>query len=407
MDWVSSQKTFIPAGHPRRVSLIGSTGSIGTQGLDVIDGAPELFTVAAISGGYNLERLAQQAVKHRPALVGSAVDSKEELARAIQQAAEQASVSGYAPELAVGELAATEVAAYTEADVVLNGITGAIGLAPTIAALEAGHLLALANKESLIIGGEVVKQIAAPGQISPVDSEHSALAQALRSGAPEEVAKLLVTASGGPFFGYSYEQLRNVTPAQALAHPTWDMGRMVTTNSATMVNKALEVIEAHLLFDVPLEKIEPVVHRQSIIHSMVEFIDGSVIAQASPPDMRLPIALGINWPHRVPGAAKACDFSTAASWTFEPLDEEVFTAVKLAKQAASASGTHMALYNAANEVAVDAFHDGKIGFTDIVETIERVLNEYTPASDELSVATVMDTDRWARAHAAKIVEAKA
>src|SRR5690606_11163938 len=232
---------------------------------------------------------------------------------------------GYAPQLLSGADAATQIAGYSETDVVLNGITGAIGLEPTIAALQAGHLLALANKESLIIGGQVVKQIAAPGQISPVDSEHSALAQALRSGAPEEVAKLLVTASGGPFFGYSYEQLRNVTPAQALAHPTWDMGRMVTTNSATMVNKALEVIEAHLLFDVPLEKIEPVVHRQSIIHSMVEFIDGSVIAQASPPDMRLPIALGINWPHRVPGAAKACDFSTAASWTFEPLDEEVFT----------------------------------------------------------------------------------
>ncbi|MFJ2352448.1 1-deoxy-D-xylulose-5-phosphate reductoisomerase [Glutamicibacter sp. NPDC087673] len=407
MGRVSSQKTFIPAGHPRRVSLIGSTGSIGTQGLDVIENASGQFSVAALSGGYNLELLARQAIKHRPALVGSAVESKEELAAAIKRAAEDASVTGYTPELVAGAHAATEVAAFAEADVVLNGITGAIGLAPTIAALEAGHLLALANKESLIIGGQVVKRIAAPGQISPVDSEHSALAQALRSGAPEEVAKLLVTASGGPFFGYSHEQLRDVTPAQALAHPTWDMGRMVTTNSATMVNKALEVVEAHLLFDVPLEKIEPVVHRQSIIHSMVEFIDGSVIAQASPPDMRLPIALGINWPHRVAGAAKACDFSTAASWTFEPLDEEVFSAVKLAKQAAASSGTHMAVYNAANEIAVDAFHDGKIRFTDIVETVERALDEYTPMSAALSVETVLETDRWARAHATKIIEAKA
>ncbi|MGQ3382004.1 1-deoxy-D-xylulose-5-phosphate reductoisomerase [Glutamicibacter sp. TV12E] len=404
---MSFQKTFTPAGHPRRISLIGSTGSIGTQGLDVISQAPEKFSVAALSGGYNLELLAQQAVKYRPALVGCASDSVDELATAIKRAASQASVSGYEPELVAGAQAATTVAAFSEADVVLNGITGAIGLAPTIAALEAGHLLALANKESLIIGGQVVKQIAAPGQISPVDSEHSALAQALRSGTPEEVSKLLVTASGGPFFGYTYDQLREVTPAQALAHPIWDMGRVVTTNSATMVNKALEVIEAHLLFDVPLERIEPVVHRQSIIHSMVEFIDGSVIAQASPPDMRLPIALGINWPHRVSGAAKACDFSKSSNWTFEPLDEEVFSAVKLAKQAAAASGTHMAVYNASNEVAVDAFHDGKIRFTDIVETIEHVLDDYTPVNAALSVETVLETDRWARAYAAKIVEAKA
>ncbi|WP_345473397.1 1-deoxy-D-xylulose-5-phosphate reductoisomerase [Glutamicibacter ectropisis] len=404
---MSSQKTFTPTGHPRRVSLIGSTGSIGTQGLDVISKASDKFSVAALSGGYNVELLAQQAVEYRPALVGFAGDSVDELASAIKDAASQASVSGYEPELVAGEHAATAVAAFGEADVVLNGITGAIGLAPTIAALEAGHLLALANKESLIIGGQVVKQIAAPGQISPVDSEHSALAQALRSGAPEEVSKLLVTASGGPFFGYTYDQLREVTPAQALAHPTWDMGRMVTTNSATMVNKALEVIEAHLLFDVPLERIEPVVHRQSIIHSMVEFIDGSVIAQASPPDMRLPIALGINWPHRVAGAANACDFSKSASWTFEPLDEEVFFAVKLAKQAAASSGTHMAVYNASNEVAVDAFHEGKIRFTDIVETIEHVLDDYTPVNAELSVETVLETDRWARAHAAKILGAKA
>lgn len=404
---MSSQKSFTPAGHPRRVSLIGSTGSIGTQGLDVIAQAPEKFSVAALSGGYNLELLARQAVEFRPALVGCASESVDELAAAIKTAASQASVSGYEPELVAGEHAATTVAAFGEADVVLNGITGAIGLAPTIAALEAGHLLALANKESLIIGGQVVKQIAAPGQISPVDSEHSALAQALRSGSPEEVSKLLVTASGGPFFGYTYDQLREVTPAQALAHPTWDMGRMVTTNSATMVNKALEVIEAHLLFDVPLDRIEPVVHRQSIIHSMVEFIDGSVIAQASPPDMRLPIALGINWPHRVAGAAAACDFTQASNWTFEPLDEEIFFAVKLAKQAAAASGTHMAVYNASNEVAVDAFHEGKIRFTDIVETIQHVLDDYTPVNAELSVETVLETDRWARAHAAKILEAKA
>ncbi len=399
-----STKDFSPElGHPRRVTLIGSTGSIGTQGLDVIDNAPGQFNVAALSGGYNLELLARQAVKYRPAVVGSAVESADLLADAISIAAEDAGVRDYAPELLAGPQAATQIAGYSEADVVLNGITGAIGLEPTIAALKAGHLLALANKESLIIGGQVVKQFAAPGQIAPVDSEHSALAQALRSGTPDEVAKLIVTASGGPFFGYSYEQLRDVTPQQAMAHPTWDMGRMVTTNSATMVNKALEVIEAHLLFDVPLDRIEPVVHRQSIVHSMVQFIDGSVIAQASPPDMRLPIALGINWPHRVPGAAVACDFSTASTWTFDTLDESVFKAVKLAKLAAAASGTHMAVYNAVNEVAVEAFHEGKIQFTDIVETIERVLDEYTPVNAELSVEVVLETDKWARAHTAQIL----
>lgn len=401
---VSTQEFSSPDGQTRRVTLIGSTGSIGTQGLDVIDSAPEKFSVAALSGGFNLSLLAAQAVKFRPAVVGSAVESKDELAAAIQSAAKTAGITDYKPELIVGAGAATEIATFEQSDVVLNGITGAIGLEPTIAALKAGHLLALANKESLIIGGQVVKQFAAPGQIAPVDSEHSALAQALRSGTPDEVQKLIVTASGGPFFGYSYEQLREVTPQQALAHPTWDMGRMVTTNSATMVNKALEVIEAHLLFDVPLERIQPVVHRQSVVHSMVEFIDGSVIAQASPPDMRLPIALGINWPHRVAGAAKPCDFSSSAQWTFEPLDEEVFAAVKIAKQAAAASGTHMAVYNAANEVAVDAFHEGKIKFTDIVETIERVLEAYTPVNAELCVEVVLETDKWARAHAAKILD---
>lgn len=401
---MSTKSVFTPAGHPRRVTLLGSTGSIGTQGLDVIAKAPERFSVAALAGGRNLTLLAQQAVAFRAELVGCALPDVDALASAIAQAAEAAGVSGYHPQLVAGEQAATTVAGYERADVVLNGITGAIGLKPTLAALQAGHLLALANKESLIIGGQVVKAAAAPGQIAPVDSEHSALAQALRSGTPDEVAKLIVTASGGPFVGYSREQLREVSPEQALAHPTWDMGRVVTTNSATMVNKALEVIEAHLLFDVPLDRIEPVVHRQSIVHSMVQFIDGSVIAQASPPDMRLPIALGMNWPHRVPGAAQACDFSTATSWTFEPLDEQVFTAVRLAKQAAQASATHMAVYNAVNEEAVDAFHDGRIRFTDIVDTIERALEAYQAPQQAPSAELVLDTDRWARSFAGNFIK---
>jgi 1-deoxy-D-xylulose-5-phosphate reductoisomerase len=386
-------------GVPRRVVLLGSTGSIGTQAIDVADGAPERFTIVALAaGGSNLDLLARQAVHTRAAAVGAAVVDTATLRRAVQEAAAAAGVSDYDPELFTGQDAATAIAAWPEAEVVLNGITGSIGLEPTLAALAAGHLLALANKESLIVGGELVKRAAAPGQLVPVDSEHSALAQALRSGTAQEVDRLIVTASGGPFRGKTRSELANVTPDQALAHPTWKMGRMVTTNSASMVNKALEVIEAHLLFDVPLERIDVVVHPQSVVHSMVQFVDGSTIAQASPPDMRLPIALGMGWPHRVPGAASPCDWSKATSWTFEPLDEEAFPAVALAKRTAAAGGTGMAVYNAANEEAVDAFHDGLIGFTDIVDTIAAVLAEHTDTAP-LTLESVLAAESWARAAA--------
>jgi 1-deoxy-D-xylulose-5-phosphate reductoisomerase len=387
----------------RRVTLIGSTGSIGTQGLDVIAQAPERFVVAGLAGGANTDLLARQAVATGAQAVGSATATTDELAAAIAAAAARVGVPAPAPALFSGPTAAAEVAAWEGADVVLNGITGSIGLGPTLAALEAGHLLALANKESLIVGGALVRAAAAPGQLVPVDSEHSALAQALRSGGPGEVRRLVLTASGGPFRGRSRGQLAQVTPAEALAHPTWDMGRVVTTNSATMVNKALEVIEAHLLFDVPLEQVDVVVHPQSVVHSMVEFTDGSTIAQASPPDMRLPIALGIGWPQRVPGAAPACDWTRAATWTFEPLDEEAFPAVALAKQAAAASPTHMAVFNAANEEAVEAFHAGAIGFLGIVDTVRAVVGDYDPdavlAGEALSVGSLATAERWARAAA--------
>ncbi|MEV7649757.1 1-deoxy-D-xylulose-5-phosphate reductoisomerase [Arthrobacter sp. NPDC089319] len=387
-----------PQSAPRRVVLLGSTGSIGTQGIDVVDAAPERFEVTALAAGGNLELAARQAVHTRARAVGAAAGTVDDLATAIKTAAAEAGVSGYSPELFAGPDAAARIAAWPDADVVLNGITGSIGLAPTLAALGAGHVLALANKESLIAGGPLVKEAARPGQIVPVDSEHSALAQALRSGTAGEVDRLIVTASGGPFRGFSKEQLRGVTPAQALAHPTWDMGRMVTTNSATMVNKALEVIEAHLLFDVPLDRIDVVVHPQSVVHSMVQFTDGSTIAQASPPDMRLPIALGMGWPERVPGAAQPCDWSQATSWTFEPLDEEVFGAVRLAKQAAAGGGTFMAVYNAANEEAVDAFHEGRIRFDQIVQTVAAVVEGHAP-SGEPTVATVLAAEDWARSRA--------
>ncbi|WP_433123762.1 1-deoxy-D-xylulose-5-phosphate reductoisomerase [Arthrobacter koreensis] len=384
---------------PRRVVLLGSTGSIGTQAIDVADAAPDRFRIVALAaGGNNLDLLARQAVHTRAAAVGCAAVDLATLKDALRRACDEAAVTGYDPELFVGAGAASAVAAWPEAEVVLNGMTGSIGLEPTLAALAAGSMLALANKESLIVGGALVKQAARPGQLVPVDSEHSALAQALRSGTFEEVDRLVVTASGGPFRGRRRDELADVTPEQALAHPTWKMGRMVTTNSATMVNKALEVIEAHLLFDVPLEKIDVVVHPQSIVHSMVQFTDGSTIAQASPPDMKLPIALGMGWPERVPGAAAPCDWTKATEWTFEPLDEEAFPAVRLAKQAAASGGTGMAVYNAANEEAVDAFHDGLIGFTDIVDTIAAVLAEHTE-SGELTLDSVLAAEKWARAAA--------
>jgi 1-deoxy-D-xylulose-5-phosphate reductoisomerase len=288
-----------------------------------------------------------------------------------------------------------------ECDVVLNGITGAVGLRPTLAALDAGNTLALANKESLIIGGPVVTARAEPGQIVPVDSEHSALAQCLRGGRADEVRRLVLTASGGPFRGRNRNDLHDVTPEQALAHPTWSMGPVVTVNSATLVNKGLEVIEAHLLFGIPFDRIEVVVHPTSVVHSMVEFHDGSTLAQASPPSMLIPIALGMAWPHRVPDAAPSIDWSTPTTWEFFPLDDEVFPAVELAREAGRRGGTAPAVYNAANEVCVEAFLAGRMRFNQIVPTVARVLAEHdVPSSQgDVTIEHVLGADAWARAQA--------
>ncbi|GGF46633.1 1-deoxy-D-xylulose 5-phosphate reductoisomerase [Microbacterium sorbitolivorans] len=356
----------------RRVIVLGSSGSIGTQALDVIRANPELFE-----------------------LVGLATGSQERVLR------EQAAEFGVA-HTALGSEEAAQLVRDVDADVVLNGITGSVGLGPTLAALEAGRTLALANKESLIVGGPLVKRAAAPGQIVPVDSEHSAIAQALRGGSADEVRRLVVTASGGPFRGRTRASLADVTPAEALNHPTWDMGRVVTTNSATLVNKGLEVIEAHLLFDVPFEKIDVAVHPQSIVHSMVEFVDGSTIAQASPPDMRLPIALGMAWPRRVPGVGAPIDWTTAASWTFEPLDETAFPAVALAKRVGSAGSTYPAVYNAANEQSVDAFHEGRLPFLGIVDTIAEVVERHEPPA-ELTLESLAEAEAWARRTADQLI----
>ncbi|MFJ3958664.1 1-deoxy-D-xylulose-5-phosphate reductoisomerase [Arthrobacter sp. NPDC090010] len=382
----------------RSVTLLGSTGSIGTQAIDVVDGAPHRFSVTALSaGGGNLELLARQAVHVRAEAVGVASGSEARFRELLADESARAGARDYSPELFFGPDASTRIAAIP-VDVVLNGITGSIGLEPTLAALDSGATLALANKESLIVGGALVKERARTGQIVPVDSEHSAIAQCLRSGTGAEVDRLVLTASGGPFRGRSLAELREVTPEEALAHPTWDMGLMVTTNSASLVNKGLEVIEAHLLFDVPLDRIDVVVHPQSVVHSMVQFVDGSSIAQASPPDMRLPIALGMAWPERVAHAASPCDWTQATQWTFEPLDPVAFPAVDLAKDAAKQGGTHPAVFNAANEEAVLAFHRGEIRFTEIVDTVEAVLAEHSDHA-ELSLESVLAAERWARKRA--------
>jgi len=387
----------------RSVAILGSTGSIGTQALEVIAAHPGAFTVAALTAGGNVELLARQAVEFDVPLVSVARGQVENVRAAIAAAAADAGRPASVTDVVVGADAAT-IAAGCGADVVLNGITGSIGLRPTLAALEAGSVLALANKESLIIGGPLVKAAAAPDQIVPVDSEHSAIAQSLRGGRADEVRRLVVTASGGPFRGRSRAELAGVTPQQALAHPNFSMGRVITTNSATLVNKGLEVIEAHLLFDIPFDRIDVVVHPQQQIHSMVEFHDGSTIAQLGPPRMLVPIALGLSWPQRLTDVDVPCDWSLAQSWEFHPLDDDAFPAVRLARRVGEAGSTFPAVYNAANEVCVDAFHDGVISFTDIVDTVERVVEAHTGSElDASSVEGVLAADRWARHRAADLI----
>jgi 1-deoxy-D-xylulose-5-phosphate reductoisomerase len=396
----------------RDVILLGSTGSVGTQAVDVISRNPDRFRVVGLAaGGERVDVLARQALDLAVEVVAVArASAAQDLQLAVYAAAQ---ARGYSagefrlPKILAGPDAAAEVAGWP-CDVVLNGMTGSVGLAPTLAALDAGRTLALANKESLIVGGPLVTARARPGQIVPVDSEHSALAQCLRAGTPDEVSRLVLTASGGPFRGRSRDELATATPEEALAHPTWDMGPVVTVNSATLVNKGLEVIETHLLFDIPLDRVAVVVHPQSVVHSMVEYVDGSIICQASPPDMRLPIALALGWPDRVPGAAASCDWTTAARWEFTPLDEEAFPAVRLARAAGAAGGTAPAVYNAANEECVTAFLTHRLPFTGIVDTISDVLAEHEDehrgetGGNSLTLDDVLHAEQWARRRAREL-----
>ena len=381
----------------RHVSILGSTGSIGTQGLEVIDQNRDKFKVVGLSAGSNVSLLKDQINQFKPEVVSV----KDEEAKKILLETN----FDHKFEILVGKNASAEVAKYP-CDVVLNGITGAAGLLPTLETLKAGHKLALANKESLVIGGKLVLDLAQEGQIIPVDSEHSALAQCLRGEKKSEIKKLILTASGGPFRGKSTEELKNVTVEQTLNHPTWNMGPVVTINSASLMNKGLEIIEAHLLFGIEFEKIDVVVHPQSIIHSMIEFIDGSTMAQASPPNMKLPIALGLSWPDRLMNVQNPIEWSKSQSWTFENVDDKVFKAINLAKKVGKSAGSAPAAMNAANEECVSAFIERKISFLSIVEIVEQVVGNHLSGSSfvnnqSLTLEKLLNVDELIRVETRK------
>ena len=393
------------------IVLLGSTGSIGTQALDIVRANPLRFDIRGLAaGGGNIERLARQVVEFDVPVVSVDRRVGGELRDAIHTIDSSAH-----PQIIEGPDGATQVASLVPDGVVLNGITGGVGLLPTLGALKSGATLALANKESLVVGGHVVRSACVrPGQIVPVDSEHSAIAQALASGVHEagltspvvtghtEVADLVLTASGGPFRGKKRAELADITPEAALAHPTWNMGPVVTINSSTLVNKGLELIEAHLLFDVAPEHIVTTVHPQSIVHSMVTWIDGATTLQASPPDMRLPIALGLTWPERLRDVEKPLTWADAQSWTFEPVDSDTFPAINLARHAVASSPTHTAVYNAANEVFVDAFLAKKLPWLGIVDSLTKVVESHDGIADP-TLDDILGVEEWARAQANALV----
>lgn len=375
----------------KHVIILGSTGSIGTQALQVIADNPDKFHVVGIAAaGRNPQLIIDQAQALRL--------NPDHIAVANPQAAETI-VAALGGAVRTGATAAADLVKAIPCDTVLNALVGSLGLAATMTTIEVGATLALANKESLVAGGTLVTESATPGQIIPVDSEHSAMAQCLRAGSRTEVDRIVLTASGGPFRGWTRQQMWDVTPEQAAAHPTWSMGQMNTLNSATLVNKGLELIEASLLFDVPAERIDVTVHPQSIVHSMVTFTDGATIAQASPPSMKLPIALALHWPYRVPGAQPALDFSaaTATNWEFMPVDDEAFPAVQLARQVATYGGMLPAVYNAANEQAAAQFLAGRIAFPQIVDTVSEILSHAEAfARTPESIMEVLECEKEAR-----------
>jgi 1-deoxy-D-xylulose-5-phosphate reductoisomerase len=369
----------------RDIVILGSTGSIGVQALEVIAANPELFRVVGLSaGGNNLTLLVKQVRDFNVPIVGVSSGAQEL----------KSSLSGV--KVIDGSQASEQLASLT-CDLVLNAITGSIGLAPTLAALASG------NKESLVAGGDLVMAYGSE-KIIPVDSEHSALFQAMSAGRVGDVSKLILTASGGPF--RDRQDLSKVKLADALAHPTWSMGPVVTINSATLVNKGLEIIEAHYLFDIAYSKIEAVIHPQSIVHSLVEFKDGSTLAQASPPDMKGPIAYALAYPNRVAGAMAPINWSAKQSWDFEPIDEKRFPAVQLARRAGALGSSVAAIYNAANEVAVAAFMKDEIAFTAIVDTIEKVVDKLSVSAPSRirDISDVSAIEKDARIYAKEVLK---
>jgi 1-deoxy-D-xylulose-5-phosphate reductoisomerase len=383
----------------RRITVLGSTGSIGTQGLEVVQSHMDKFEIVGLSAGKNVELLAQQVNQFQPKKVSVVdEDSATKLKNLIDSSKTQ---------IIAGKDSSAEIASL-ECDVVLNAITGAAGLAATISALKAGSKLALANKESLVIGGKLVLDLAGENQIIPVDSEHSALAQCLRGENKDQVKKLILTASGGPFRGKTKSDLEKVTLEETLKHPTWSMGQVVTINSATLMNKGLEVIEAHLLFGIDFKNIEVVIHPQSIVHSMVEFIDGSTMAQASPPNMKVPIALALSWPDRLNEISPAIDWSKSSTWNFEAVDEKVFLALSVARKAGQSGGSAPAVMNAANEECVNAFIERKLPFLSIVEIVNTVLdnhlnNKELVSNNELTLEKLLRADEKARSSAKDLI----
>lgn len=390
MNAIETQTTT----RPRRVLILGSTGSIGTQALEVIEANPDLLELVGIAANGSQPQLLMEQIRRGKLQPQQVAVSRADAAHTISKELNGEVLRDPA------ELVRTQ-----ECDVVLNALVGSMGLESTMAALATGRVLALANKESLVAGGQLVMKTARPGQIVPVDSEHSAMAQCLRAGQRSEVDHFVLTASGGPFRGWTREEMWEVTPEQAAQHPTWSMGQMNTLNSATLINKGLELIEATLLFDLAPEDITVSVHPQSIVHSMVSFVDGATIAQASPPSMKLPISLALNWPDRVKDAQPLCDFSKAATWTFEPVDDEAFPAVQLARKAAAQGGMYGAVYNAANEEAAAAFLAGRIKFPQIVDIVAAVLDKaaYAAKSPE-DIEDVLACEKQARGDAHALID---
>ena len=396
---------------PVRVAILGSTGSIGRSALSVVETHPDRVQVVALAAGNNVERLAEQVARFRPSLVSVATDE------GLQELKRRVPAVEHPAEMCAGASGLLAAATHPDVDLVLCASSGAAGLEAALAAIDHRKTVALANKEVLVMAGALMVDAARRHGVSllPVDSEHNAIHQCLHGRSAAEVRRLVLTASGGPFRLWDRAALQQVTPADALRHPTWQMGRKITIDSATLMNKGLEVIEARWLFDVQAPQIDVVVHPQSVVHSMVEFVDGSTILQASPPDMRIPIAWGMAWPDRVPDAAPACDWTHAATWEFEPLDTTAFPAVTLARAAGEAGGTAPAVFNGADEACVAAFIKGRLPFAAIVPMVARVVDEHVQggtgevgsawvAGNATTLADVFSADAWARARAGTLVD---